>query len=608
LEFLLLEPGQTFAHRYRVKRRIAEGGMGAIFEAEHTATERRVALKLLFPHIMSVASARKKFELEAKISARVNSPNIVEVLDAGFDDATQSPYLVMELLDGQTLAQYVREQGPLGIEQALPLLEQIAAGLDAAHGYREPSGTPKPIVHRDLKPENLFMARERGAFMIKILDFGIAKVLGETGNISQEVRGTPLYMAFEQVTAGPLSPQTDVWAFGLIAYYMFTGSHYWRSASEPSANVQSLFAEILSLPLEAPSVRLRQQQLSIPLPAAFDPWLLECIQRDPSRRFASTGVAVAALERAFEKSPRARARVDSKPAPATLFAETQAYEPPTATSQEQTTGSSVPAMASERGPSLAPSRLLQRTPWLGVGAGAGALLLASVGWLVLSPGNSPSAASDAAIPVAVSAAPGVEHAARSDAPVTTAAASPPPSTLTPRSAPETAVEPKAPVEVASESGPEPHVRIAPREAPAGDVAPGGAPAVDARRPWPTSPAPSTNAGTEPSAQTPAPMSPARAAADSSPSAQSPSPGAIAVSPATDTSPAAKAVGQKTAPPPPKAETVPPKTETVPTKAETASPKAAAAPPPAPAAKPTTPAPGDGPIKIKPKNVDAYRTR
>jgi serine/threonine protein kinase len=566
LEFLLLEPGQTFAHRYRVNRRIAEGGMGAIFEAEHTATERRVALKLLFPHIMSVASARKKFELEAKISARVNSPNIVEVLDAGFDDATQSPYLVMELLDGQTLAQYVREQGPLGIEQALPLLEQIAAGLDAAHGYREPSGTPKPIVHRDLKPENLFMARERGAFVIKILDFGIAKVLGETGNVSQEVRGTPLYMAFEQVTAGPLSPQTDVWAFGLIAYYMFTGSHYWRSASEPSANVQSLFAEILSLPLEAPSVRLRQQHLSIPLPAAFDPWLLECIQRDPSRRFASTGVAVAALERAFEKSPRARARVDSKPAPATLFAETQAYEPPTATSQEQTTGSSVPAMASERGPSLAPSRLLQRTPWLGVGAGAGALLLASVGWLVLSPGNSPSAASDAAIPVAVSAAPGLEHAARSEAPVTSAAASPPPSTLTPRSASEMAVEPKAPVELASESGPaEPHVRIAPREALAGDVAPWGAPAVDARRPWPTSPALATNAGTEPSA----PMSPARAAAA----------GAAA-----------------------------PKAGSVPAKVGTASPPPAAASPPAPAAKPTTLAPDDGPIKIKPKNVDAYRTR
>src|SRR5262245_23202666 len=119
-EASLLEPGQIFASRYRVIRRIAEGGMGAIFEAEHTATERRVALKLLFPHIMSVASARKKFELEARISARVNSPNIVEVLDAGFDEASKSPFLVMELLEGQTLAHYVRERGALSADQALP--------------------------------------------------------------------------------------------------------------------------------------------------------------------------------------------------------------------------------------------------------------------------------------------------------------------------------------------------------------------------------------------------------------------------------------------------------------------------------------------------------
>src|SRR5688572_15388248 len=235
--------------------------MGAIFEAEHVATERRVALKLLFPHIMSVASARKKFELEAKISARVNSPNIVEVLDAGFDEASKSPFLVMELLEGHTLAHYVRDRGALGIDQALPLLQQVAAGLDAAHGYKESNGTAKPIVHRDLKPENLFMAREHGVWTVKILDFGIAKVLGETGNISQEVRGTPLYMAFEQVTAGALSPQTDVWALGLIAYFMFTASHYWRSANEPSANVQSLFAEILTLPLEAQCVRLRHQSV-----------------------------------------------------------------------------------------------------------------------------------------------------------------------------------------------------------------------------------------------------------------------------------------------------------------------------------------------------------
>jgi hypothetical protein len=132
---------------------------GAIFEAEHTATERRVALELLFPHITGVASARAKFELEARISARVNSPFIVEVLDAGFDESIKSPFLVMELLEGQTLAARIDEHGPLAPREALPLLQQVAAGLDAAHAYRDPDGTSKPILHRDLKPENLFLVR-----------------------------------------------------------------------------------------------------------------------------------------------------------------------------------------------------------------------------------------------------------------------------------------------------------------------------------------------------------------------------------------------------------------------------------------------------------------
>ena len=332
----MLEPGQIFAGRYRVDRCLAEGGMGAIFEAVHTATERRVALKLLFPHIMSVASALEKFELEAKISARVNSPFIVEVLDAGFDQGTRSPFLVMELLEGHTLAAYVHEHGPLAVDEALPLLEQLAAGLDAAHKYKE-GGAPKPIVHRDLKPENLFLSREEDVLVLKILDFGIAKVLGESCNVSQEVRGTPLYMAFEQVTAGPLSPQTDVWAFGLIAYHALTGQHYWRSANDPSANVQSLFAEILTLPLAPPSQRLREQGSRVVLPAAFDAWMLTCLQRDSTRRHASAGAAVEMLARALGRTPRARARFSSMPAPApALAAPETSPEPTPETSPEPT--------------------------------------------------------------------------------------------------------------------------------------------------------------------------------------------------------------------------------------------------------------------------------
>jgi hypothetical protein len=422
----LLEPGQIFASRYRVRRCIAEGGMGAIFEAEHTATERRVALKLLFPHIMSVGNALEKFELEAKISARVNSPYIVEVLDAGFDGETKSPFLVMELLDGQTLARRIAEQGPLPIEAALRLLEQVAAGLDAAHGYREPGGMAKPIVHRDLKPENLFLARQHdGSIVAKILDYGIAKVLGDTSNVSQEVRGTPLFMAFEQITAEELSPQTDVWAYGLIAYYMLTGARYWRSSDRQGASVQALFAEILSLPLQAPSVRLREQNLGIELPAAFDPWLLRCIDRDPSRRFGSAGAAADALAQVFERSSRR----GSMPAPERVLGvgRTQTFVsadgialraaegvavpaagglavlPPDASARVSSAGS-VPAMATtkhRRSVSTgAPASKSRR--WVAAGALGGALVLGLIVWLA-SADVEPSAAPASRAPSSVTA-------------------------------------------------------------------------------------------------------------------------------------------------------------------------------------------------------------
>jgi serine/threonine-protein kinase len=407
----LLEPGQIFASRYRVNRQIAEGGMGAIFEAVHTATERKVALKLLFPHIMSIASARQKFELEAKISARVNSPYIVEVLDAGFDEASKSPFLVMELLNGQTVHDHIAQRGPLSPDEALPLLEQVADALDAAHGYRE-NDKPKPIVHRDLKPENLFMAHEHGAFMIKILDFGIAKVLGETSNLSQEVRGTPLYMASEQITAGVLSPQTDVWALGLIAYYMLTGTAYWKAANNEAANLQTLFAEILTLPIDPPSLRMRELNCDVSLPPAFDAWLLKCIDRTPSQRFASAGVAVEELAGAFRRTPRAGAAAKTSPR---AFAATEAFSPAhtgaavaaaprPASKGKSATAASIPGMASEHRSLAGGLPATPRKPWIGIAAISGAVVLGALIWVSIGRQSSSDAANAAAAAPAPAAA------------------------------------------------------------------------------------------------------------------------------------------------------------------------------------------------------------
>ena len=289
----MLQAQQLFAGRYRIIRHVADGGMGAVYEAEHTATEARVALKLLWPHIVQLASARERFELEARIAARVNDEHIVKVLDAGFDVESRAPFLVMELLRGHTLGALINAKGPLSVDATLEILGQVAAGLDAAHGYRNASGAAHPIVHRDLKPENLFLTeRADGSYGVKILDFGIAKVLGDATGVSQEVRGTPLYMAYEQAAGEAVSPQTDIWALGLIAYFCLTARRYWPAASRPDASMPALFAEILSLPLLAPSERLRSERASLEFPPAFDAWFLRCLDRKPAQRFSSAGRAV----------------------------------------------------------------------------------------------------------------------------------------------------------------------------------------------------------------------------------------------------------------------------------------------------------------------------
>jgi eukaryotic-like serine/threonine-protein kinase len=314
----VLEPNQIFAGRYRIVRHLADGGMGVIFEAEHLATEAHVALKLLWPHVMQVASARQRFELEAKVAARVNSEHIVRVLDAGFDPQTRAAYLVMELLLGSTLAASVKSHGAMSPALTVTLMRQVARGLDAAHGYRNAAGVLQPIVHRDLKPDNLFLcARPEGLPLLKILDFGIAKVLKETANVSQDVRGTPAYMAYEQVTGEALSPQTDIWALGLITFYALTGRAYWPSANQATAGMEALFAEILTLPLPRASDRIRDDGLDIKLPRAFDAWLLGCIARKPSQRFASAGEAIDALELVL----RAPTSPEAVPAEAKRFTE-----------------------------------------------------------------------------------------------------------------------------------------------------------------------------------------------------------------------------------------------------------------------------------------------
>src|SRR5262245_49166706 len=167
-----LTRGSRFHGRYEIVRCIKAGGMGAVYEVIHTQTRRRCALKVMLPGLVVDPEMRARFQLEATVAADVHSEHIVETYDAGIDEATGTPFIVMELLRGEELAATVLRRGALPAAEAIELLNHAALALDRTHAAG--------IVHRDLKPENLFVtARDDGSPRLKVLDFGIAKVVAK---------------------------------------------------------------------------------------------------------------------------------------------------------------------------------------------------------------------------------------------------------------------------------------------------------------------------------------------------------------------------------------------------------------------------------------------
>ncbi|MBY0494735.1 MAG: protein kinase [Cyanobacteria bacterium] len=201
------------ANRYRIERPIGEGGMGVVFAAIDETLERRVAIKVIKDqHLHGDSLAR--FQREARTAASLSHPNIVTVHDFGVDD-TGAPFLVMELLEGQSLRMAIKTEGRIAQTRAIAILRGLAAAVEAAHA--------KGVIHRDLKPENVFLIGDTHA---KILDYGIAKaVQSKTTFATPGVLGTLAYMAPEQAGGGEASPAWDMWALAVIAYEMLTGEH-----------------------------------------------------------------------------------------------------------------------------------------------------------------------------------------------------------------------------------------------------------------------------------------------------------------------------------------------------------------------------------------------
>lgn len=291
--------GAMFAGRYRVERRIAAGGMGAVYEVMHIETNRRRALKVMHPDLVQNDESRDRFRQEAQVTAQIESEYIVDVFDAGIDESTSMPYLVMDLLRGEEISKRIKRLERLSPHDTVLYLHQAALALDKTHRAR--------IVHRDLKPDNLYLCeREDGPPRIKLLDFGIAKIVAEnaaSANATQAV-GTPLYMAPEQfLVESAVSAMTDLYALGMIAYTMLVGQTYWLEESKRGANVFAFAAYATLGPQEAASIRALRN--GVVIPEAFDAWFARATARKPAERFPSAIAMIAALSEAFGLPPPA---------------------------------------------------------------------------------------------------------------------------------------------------------------------------------------------------------------------------------------------------------------------------------------------------------------
>jgi serine/threonine protein kinase len=441
--------GTVVDSRYRILEVLGEGGMGRVYKVNHLAIDRAFAMKVLRSDLACDEALSMRFLHEAKATASVKHPNVVQITDYGRQpDGT--PYFVMELLVGQTLGQRLRE-GPLPVAFAIDVLSQVTKGAGAAH--------EAGIVHRDLKPDNVILVasrrspsrdetlvsgaaparpRERDRADVRVVDFGASKVVGASGfTRAGIVFGTPQYMSPEQASGAAVDARSDIYALGVIMYEMLTGRPPFVADSYMGVLTQHMFAT----PVPPSEAGMANADLGV-----VEGITLRCLEKKPEARFASMSELAAALEALAEGGGRTSSvmpRAKRSPAP------DPSRRAPIAANGGAVVDRARPAFPSDgrvprpafASPSTPPRIPLLRVPVGGWLALAGAVLLGALGvlWPVLFPPAratnavtpsfaAPSASSLDPVPSSTASTPAwPAPPAGSAAPVASASAPPPPS-------------------------------------------------------------------------------------------------------------------------------------------------------------------------------------
>lgn len=276
--------------RYRVEAQLGQGSYGAVYRAQHTVLDTRVALKVLWPDKADDPKNVERFLREARAAASIGSDRIVRVIDAGTTpDATV--FLALELLDGEDLSQVLERRGKLGLDETAHLIAQVLEGLAAAHG--------QGIVHRDLKPANVFVTRHEG---IKILDFGISKILGaESLTERGTALGTPRYMAPEQLSGRAVDARADLYAVGVMLYQMLSGAPPYEGTG---------YELIVRRVKGEPPIPLGQR---VRLPSAVEDVVHRALATEPAGRWPTAGSLRRALEAAVSGQRQPAAALTMNP-------------------------------------------------------------------------------------------------------------------------------------------------------------------------------------------------------------------------------------------------------------------------------------------------------